>query len=138
LGGTRASGFGALYSIQDIVARTNSETVIVALLEDKEGLENLDEILSVPQVDVVAIGHTDLSNSLGVPGEIHGPVVQDAMQVAIEKIKSSHAVLGLGATDGKIARMRIEEQGAGWVIVQLSQLLINGARAFLEGASQAV
>jgi 4-hydroxy-2-oxoheptanedioate aldolase len=136
LGGTRASGFGALYSIQEFVSYTNNQILFVAILEDREGVENLDEILTVPQVDVVAIGHTDLSNSLGVPGDISSPVVQEAMKTAIAKIKKSHVVLGLGVTDGNTARKRIQEQGAGWVIVQLSQLLINGARDFLKVALQ--
>ena len=136
LGGTRGSGYGALYNIQEWVTYTNNETLFVAIMEDKEGLANLDEILTVPQIDVVAIGHTDLSNSLGVPGDIYGPVITEAMRVAVDKIKRSHAALGLGATNGAVARKRIDEQGGQWIIVQLSQLLINGAKELLAGAGR--
>lgn len=138
IGGTRTSGYGARMNIQEMVEYTNNETVIVALLEDMEGVRNLDEILSIPQIDAMAIGHTDLSNSLGVPGDIYGPEVTAVMDECREKIRNSHVVLGLGATSADIARMRIEEQGAGYIIVQLSQLFINGARDMLTGVRDAV
>jgi len=135
-GSARASGFWTRYSMQEFVAYTNDETVIAVIIEDATGVANLDEILSVPKIDVVSIGHVDLSHSLGMPGDISNPVVQANMATAIKKIRRAGLVLGLGATDGEGARRRIEEQGAGWVIVQLTQLFANGARAFLAGAAR--
>lgn len=45
----------------------------------------MDEILSVEGVDVLFIGPYDLSQSLGVPGQIDNPLVQEEMLKIIKK-----------------------------------------------------
>lgn len=62
-----------------------NEAVIILQVEGKEGIENLDEILSVEGVDVLFIGPYDLSQSLGVPGQIDNPLVQEEMLKIIKK-----------------------------------------------------
>ncbi len=49
-----------------------------------EGLENLEEILSVEGIDIIFLGPYDLSQSCGVPGEVHHKKVVDKMKDAIE------------------------------------------------------
>jgi len=46
----------------------NNETIIIAHIEGVKGINNLDEILSVPDMYVIFIGPYDLSQSLGIPG----------------------------------------------------------------------
>jgi len=52
-----------------------NESIIVIQLEGKAALDNLDKILEVKGFDIVFVGPYDLSQSLGVPGEIEHPVV---------------------------------------------------------------
>lgn len=61
------------------------EEVIVALMiEKKEAVDNLDEILSVPGIDMIQFGPGDYSLSLGHPGERKHPKVKEAELKTIE------------------------------------------------------
>jgi 4-hydroxy-2-oxoheptanedioate aldolase len=58
--------------------RANDETLITINIETKQAVDNIEEIVEVEGIDVFYIGPTDLSISLGVPGEVFHPLVQDA------------------------------------------------------------
>ena len=64
--GMRSSGpVRALhYGGADYVAHANDEIVIMAMIETKEGLANLDAICATPGLDAVYIGPSDLSFAL--------------------------------------------------------------------------
>lgn len=51
----------------------NDEVLLIAMIESARGMENLEEIASHPEIDVIWIGHYDLAASLGVPGNITHP-----------------------------------------------------------------
>ena len=66
--GMRSSGpVRALhYGGPDYVAKANDEIVVMAMIETKEGLANLDAICATPGLDAVYIGPSDLSFALGM------------------------------------------------------------------------
>lgn len=64
-GSTRATRYGAL-PLKEHIATSNSEILLAAMIEDKEAIEQLEEIASVEGLDLIAIGPSDLSQSLGV------------------------------------------------------------------------
>jgi 2-keto-3-deoxy-L-rhamnonate aldolase RhmA len=77
--GVRGAAFGMAH---DDYARTdntaymrwaNAETVIITQIETAAGLAAVDEIAAVDGVDVLWVGHYDLTNSLGIPGEFDHP-----------------------------------------------------------------
>jgi len=82
----------------------NKETMIIAHIEGVEGIKNLDEILSVPGIDVVFIGPYDLSQSLGVPGEVNHPLVKEKMKEVVLKCKKNKVAIGTFADDIKTAK----------------------------------
>ena len=99
--GMRSSGpVRALhYGGADYVAHANDEIVIMAMIETKEGLANLDAICATPGLDAVYIGPSDLSFALGmVPrGDNPDPVhlaTCDKIREAAHKhgIKAVHAL----------------------------------------------
>jgi len=65
--GTRSFGpiRALLYGGQDYPAHANDEVVAFAMIETRQGLDNLEDILSVPGLDAVYIGPSDLSLALG-------------------------------------------------------------------------
>lgn len=77
LSGSRASGFGFTGPLSEYVKRANEETIVALMIESKEGIENLEEIMKVPGVDLLCLGTTDLSNDLGHPGEVRHPEVAE-------------------------------------------------------------
>lgn len=53
--------------------------MVVVMIEDSEGIANLEEIVSVTGIDMVLEGAIDLSQSYGVPGQAQHPDVQAAI-----------------------------------------------------------
>jgi 2-keto-3-deoxy-L-rhamnonate aldolase RhmA len=67
----------------DFFAQANEEIAIVLLLETEKAFENLDEIVSVPGVDVAWMGHYDLTVSIGIPAQFDHPRFLAAMDALI-------------------------------------------------------
>jgi 2-dehydro-3-deoxyglucarate aldolase/4-hydroxy-2-oxoheptanedioate aldolase len=63
----------------DFFARTNEEITVILLLETAKAFENLDEIISVPGIDIAWMGHYDLSVSMGIPAQFDHPRFLTAM-----------------------------------------------------------
>ena len=69
-GGIRAAAPGIgnteyeLVDAKEWVERANEDTIAIAHVETKTGLENIDEILAVPEIDVMYIGLFDLTISM--------------------------------------------------------------------------
>ena len=64
-GGTRAARFGAV-SWNDHVRQSNEEIVLSVMTEDDKGINDVEAIAALDGVDLVSIGPTDLSQTLGV------------------------------------------------------------------------
>jgi 2-keto-3-deoxy-L-rhamnonate aldolase RhmA len=60
-------------------AKANDETAVVLLLETERAFQNLEEIISVPGVDVAWMGHYDLTVSMGIPAQFDHPRFLTAM-----------------------------------------------------------
>src|SRR5207248_1921550 len=71
----------------------NNGLVIVPMIETNQSLENLDAIASVPGVDVLLIGPSDLSIELGMPLDYSC----DTYQRALDKIAAAAAKRGIAA-----------------------------------------
>ena len=84
----------------------NKETMIIVHIEGVEGINNLDEILSVPGIDVIFIGPYDLSQSLGIPGQVNHPLVTEKMKEVVTKCKESKVTAGTFADDDDIEKAR--------------------------------
>ena len=54
------------YGGADYQSKANDEIIVMAMIETKEGLENLDAICATPGLDAVYIGPADLSFALGL------------------------------------------------------------------------
>ena len=78
--------------------------MIIAHIEGVEGIKNLDEILSVPGIDVIFIGPYDLSQSLGIPGQVNHPLVTDKMKEVVSKCKENKVAAGTFADDVETAK----------------------------------
>lgn len=66
-GPTRASRYGTLPSSEHI-ATSNSEVLLVVMVEDQSAIGQLEDIASIDGLDLVAIGPSDLSQALGTSG----------------------------------------------------------------------
>ena len=74
----RAQNHGA--SFQEYIKWLEMNGVVIVMIEHKDGVKNIEEILNVQGVDGYIIGPYDLSASLGVPGNFEHPRVIEAIQ----------------------------------------------------------
>ncbi|MEZ5399562.1 MAG: aldolase/citrate lyase family protein [Bryobacteraceae bacterium] len=73
--------------------RANENSTIICQIESPVGLENLDAIASTPGVDILWVGHFDLSQAMGIPGEFQNP----RFLAALEQVVAATRKYGLRA-----------------------------------------
>jgi len=112
----RAGGYGIGPSAPDYIEIANREIVLMAMVETREGVENIDAIAGTDGVDIIAIGPGDLSASLGFQGDRSAPAVRDAVEHVIERAHAHGRWVSLPATDIDSARALVKR---GIEIVQL-------------------
>ncbi len=116
-------------SPREIIDHLNAETMTVAMVESRRAIDNLREILEVPGLDCVMIGPDDLSQDLGVPGEMQAPVLLDAFEEIFRRCQDARVPYGLSAQTPEMAQRWIEK-GATWVPYQNdAAMVLNAARA---------
>lgn len=76
---TRGASYNSLDD-PEYYRRANTKTAVVLQIEAAEGVANLDAILAVPHIDCVFVGPFDLSQSLGIPGEVEDKRIFEAME----------------------------------------------------------
>lgn len=81
----RAQGYGFHFS--NYVTSWNENSIFIPQIESKKGVDNIEEIISNPDVDGVMIGPYDLSGSYGVPGDLENNLVKEACKKVIDKCK---------------------------------------------------
>ena len=74
--------------------RSANEALLILQLEGKEAIRNLNEILEVKGYDIIFVGPYDLSQSLGVPGEVTNPVVTEQIRLIVKEACSRNIVVG--------------------------------------------
>ncbi len=133
--GTRSFGplRAMLYGGDDYQAQANDTVVIFAMIETKEALENLEDILSVPGLDSIYVGPVDLSLALGcrpTMDDVERPVAE-AIDHILARAKAHGVVAGIHNASPEAARKRIEK---GFQFVTIG----SDAAFMAEGAQRAV
>lgn len=72
----------------------NDETLVGIIVEGKKGIDALDDILETQNLDLVYIGAYDLSQALGMPGQVKHPAVRSYMETCIRKIRDKGIASG--------------------------------------------
>ncbi len=104
---SRAARFGYI-SKTDFFSRANRETLLAIQIEGEEGANNLDEILSVDGIDIVYVGPYDLSQSMGIPGQINDARVIDKVKEIAKTIAAKGKFVGVYVDDVETARLYAE------------------------------
>lgn len=83
-------------------AWANDNVAVICQIESPEGVENAEAIAATQGVDVLWVGHWDLSQSLGIPGEFQHPRFLGALE-AVAAAARRHGK-GAGAQPGSLAQ----------------------------------
>ena len=89
----RAAGYSSVP--RDEYFEKANRALVILQVEGKEVLNSLDGILDVEGLDILFIGPYDLSQSLGVPGQVSHPVVVDAIRSIVERARRAGVVTGV-------------------------------------------
>ena len=132
--GTRSANYGFNLRLADYTQEANRETLICVQIEDREALAHIDSIARVEGIDVVFIGPSDLSQSLGHPGDASHPVVSEAMQSAFAAVLRTGKAAG---TTGNFetAALRLG-QGVTYCYTHLPTLLARAGSDFFRLAGR--
>lgn len=106
--------------------------MVIIIIEEARAVERIDEIAATPGVDVLFIGTSDLSFSLGLRGKQDDPKLQQAIARVVEAGKRHGKFLGRPAVTPEAAR---EYMGQGFLLFQAPTelgFMAAGAKRYLE------
>ncbi|MEL6318915.1 MAG: aldolase/citrate lyase family protein [Pseudomonadota bacterium] len=131
--GTRSFGpiRGLLYGGPDYPAHANDEIVLFAMIETRQGLDNLEDILATPGLDAIYVGPSDLSLALGCRPTFDDvdPPVAEAIAMIAAKAREHGKIAGVHTGSPETALKRID---LGYQFVTIS----SDARLMASGSQQ--
>lgn len=98
--GQRGAAFGVAhddYKAADpatAMARAAARTLVIAQIETVEGLNDVEAIAATPNIDVIWLGHFDLSNFMGIPGQFQHPDFLAAVRRVVAAAKAHGKIAG--------------------------------------------
>jgi 4-hydroxy-2-oxoheptanedioate aldolase len=130
--GTRPDRWGLGAKMPDFAAEANARSIVIVQLEHEEAIANADAILAVEGIDVFFIGPSDLSQSMGFPGNPKAPPVAAAIEGTLAKIRAAGRTPGMPATTETLPE--VLASGCRYIYTHLPRVLGAGARGFLTAA----
>jgi 2-keto-3-deoxy-L-rhamnonate aldolase RhmA len=130
--GRRGAAFGIAqddYRGGDVkakVAALNERTLVIAQIESERGLDEVEAIAATPGIDVLWLGHFDLTNFLGIPGEFEHPQYLAAIKSIVAAARRHGKGLGFMAADDTWAQ-RYRAFGFNMIAAGLDQTLLQAA-----------
>jgi 2-dehydro-3-deoxyglucarate aldolase/4-hydroxy-2-oxoheptanedioate aldolase len=94
--------------LPETLARANAETLVILQIETAAGLERVEEIAAVDGVDVLWVGHFDLTASLGIPGEFSSATYVSAIERVVAAAGAAGRSAGIVVGSGEDARLALE------------------------------
>ena len=129
---TRGAGLGELGHSE--VQAINRRILGIIQVESPSAVEHAAEIAAIDGVDVLFVGPTDLSHSLGLPGRFDDPGYIAALERVVEAAEAAGKAAGILLRD---ARALPRHRDLGFRFIGLGSdgaFIADGARAVLAGA----
>jgi 2-dehydro-3-deoxyglucarate aldolase len=104
VGLSRAQGYGL--SFEQYRRWLSKESVVIAIIEHINAIENLEEILSVEGIDATMIGPYDLSGSMGFPGQFERHDVQACIKRYMNVCRKFNKPTGFHVVEPKADRLQ--------------------------------
>jgi 4-hydroxy-2-oxoheptanedioate aldolase len=134
LASVHSSDYGLSGPLSEYTRFANSQVMGIGILESERGVRNAEEILSVPGLDAVIVGTTDLSKALGVAGQTSHPRVREAVAHILGAAQRTGKKVGITLKNGESVRS-LAAMGFGFVGVHMKTLLIDAAHRHLKDFS---
>lgn len=108
--GRRGAAFGVAHddfrpgTPDEKMHAARDRTLIITQIETERGLANVEEIAATPGIDVIWIGHFDLTNFLGIPGQFRHPDYLAAIRRVVAAARANNKPAGFMVADAQWAR----------------------------------
>jgi 2-dehydro-3-deoxyglucarate aldolase/4-hydroxy-2-oxoheptanedioate aldolase len=102
--------------VEPLTAMThaNANTLLGVLIETKEAVENAEEIL-IPGIDLALVGHQDLAQSLGIPGQYDNPRLREA-NARVQTLCKEQGIATAGAVNRPESMEAVVKSGAQYLL----------------------
>jgi 2-keto-3-deoxy-L-rhamnonate aldolase RhmA len=103
--GRRGAAFGIAHddyeggSVAEKMVSANERTLVIALIETADGIRNVESIAAVDGIDVLWLGHFDLTNFMGIPAQFQHADYLSAVDTLTAAAKRHGKALGMMAGD---------------------------------------
>jgi len=132
--GTRPDSWGLGGRLPDFITAQNAGSLVCVQIEDHEAVGNIDEILAVEGIDVFFIGPSDLSQSMGHPGNPNAEPVARAISETLAKIVAAGKAPGMPATTEALPD--VVGRGCRYIYSHLPRTLGAGAKEYIAASAR--
>lgn len=74
---------------------SNANTTVICQIESPVGAANCEKIIATPGVDILWVGHFDLSQSMGIPAQFHHPAFVDNLRRVADACREQGKAAGI-------------------------------------------
>jgi len=134
--GRRGAAFGVAHDdytggdVAEKIRSANDELLLIAQIETVAGVECVEQLAAVDGIDVLWIGHFDLTNSMGIPAQFDHPRYLDAVTRVVAACQTHGKAAGIMAGNVSDAKAALAQ---GFRIVAYSGDLWLYQQALREG-----
>jgi 2-keto-3-deoxy-L-rhamnonate aldolase RhmA len=114
----------------EFFAQANESIAVILLLETVKAFENLEEIVSVPGVDIAWMGHYDLTVSMGIPAQFDHPRFLEAMDALVASCRRHNVAPGFLPATPESAEYWIRKGFRALSLGSDIGVFLNGVRKF--------
>jgi 2-keto-3-deoxy-L-rhamnonate aldolase RhmA len=134
---SRMNDYGTKFA--EYAASANDNVAVIVMIESKQAVERIDEILAVEGVDGVFIGPYDMSGSYGLTGQTSHPVIQEACKSVVAACARHGRAAGLHLVNPTAEAIRkCLDDGFTFIALGVDMVFLDqAARTALETARQA-
>lgn len=105
------------------MAHANANTLLSVIIETAEAVENVEEML-IPGIDLVLVGHQDLTQSLGVPGQYDHPRLREA-NARVVQLAKERGIATAGAVNRPEHMQAVVNSGAQFLLYGTDLILMR-------------
>ena len=109
----------------------NQEILAILQIENIQAVNRIDEILTVPGIDLIFVGPNDLAASMGLLGQTTHPRVEEAIQKVLAATKKAKIPAGILGFSPDAANRRIDQGFQFIAVASDAGLLSSGAKDML-------
>ena len=120
--------WGEFEDFNEYMSAVNEEVLIIPMIETSKALKNLDEILSVPGIDVLLVGPSDLSIALGIALDYHNPKYRETLDHIAEACNEAGVIPAMYFIPGGQDPSEFVERGFKFFTLPWSQWATTGIK----------